>query len=67
MDKTGLTGLFDFDLRFMPAPEPGAAIEPGDVPEVFTAIRQQLGPELRSEPGSVEVLVIDQVELPSPD
>lgn len=67
VDKTGLTGLFDFELRFTPAREPGAAIEPGDVPEVFTAIREQLGLELRSEPGSVEVLVIDQVEPPSPD
>ena len=67
VDKTGLTGLFDFDLKFTPALAPGAAIEPGDVPEIFTAIREQLGLELRSERGAVDVLVIDHVELPSPN
>ena len=62
IDKTGLTGLFDFDLRFAPPPPPGTQVEPGDVPEVFTALREQLGLALDTQPGQVEVMVIDEIQ-----
>lgn len=65
VDKTGLSGLFDFDLKFTLPWTPGRQLEPGDIPEVFTAVREQLGLELKSEPGSVDVLVIDDVQLPT--
>ena len=67
VDKTGLTGLFDFELHYTPQTGPDTPREPGDVPEVFTALREQLGLSLRPEPGFVEMLVIDDVQLPSPD
>ena len=67
VDKTGLTGLFDFELRYTPQTGPGAPPEPSDVPEVFTALREQLGLSLRPEPGFVEMLVIDDVQPPSPN
>jgi uncharacterized protein (TIGR03435 family) len=72
MDRTGLTGLFSYELLFARAPAaPAGPREPGDVvparPSLFEALEQQLGLrlELRHEP--VDVLVIDHVELPEPD
>src|SRR5687767_11560126 len=67
VDKTGLTGLFDFALRYTPQIGPDSSRDPGDVPEIFTALREQLGLSLRPEPGFVEMLVIDNVQLPSPN
>jgi uncharacterized protein (TIGR03435 family) len=78
VDKTGLTGLYDFHLQFsmgtqMPlttqAPgagttTPTAPIDDG--PTMFDAVRE-LGLKLESERGPVEHLVIDSVERPTED
>jgi uncharacterized protein (TIGR03435 family) len=69
LDRTGLTGIFNFRLRW--APEQGAALTrgaaPGDdsAPSIFTAIQEQLGLKLESGKGPVPVLVIDHIEEPS--
>jgi len=77
VDKTGITGEFDFQLAFTPekpaVPSPDAAgPRPADGaaaadlgPDFFTAMREQLGLKLESARGPVEVLVIDHVERPS--
>jgi bla regulator protein BlaR1 len=57
-DGTGLTGEYDFTLRWVP--DQLGAEEPG--PSVFTALQEQLGLKLESHKGPVEVLVIDHVE-----
>jgi bla regulator protein blaR1 len=73
VDRTGLSGLYDADLRFtaeaLPgpgglAPPPGVAAPPADpdAPSLFTAIQEQLGLKLDSARGPVQVLVIDHVE-----
>jgi uncharacterized protein (TIGR03435 family) len=72
VDRTGLTGTFDVDLRW--APDPSSAgrgvgvpsIDPND-PSIFTAIQEQLGLKLESTTGPVDFLVIDHVEPPTPD
>jgi len=74
VDKTGLTGKYDFTLRFSPTDgstpvingQP-AATSPDDAtaPSIFTAVQEQLGLKLESTKGSVEGLVIDHVERPS--
>ena len=78
VDKTGLTGLYDFELQFsmrtqMPlttqAPNAGGAAPPAaidDGPTMFDAVRE-LGLKLESERGPVEHLVIDSVERPTED
>ena len=78
IDKTGLTGAYDFELTFMPEgrgmpvgpPPPGAPelppIDP-NAPSIFTAVQEQLGLKLESGRGPVEVLVIDSAERPVED
>jgi uncharacterized protein (TIGR03435 family) len=65
LDKTGLTGTYEFTLRYTPdsAPEPA----PGGVnaPFLSTALQEQLGLKLESGKGPVEIIVIDHVERPS--
>jgi uncharacterized protein (TIGR03435 family) len=75
IDRTALTGFFDWDLEWAPVPgEPSPprtdspiAPVPNDGPSIFTALKEQLGLMLESEKGPVEVVVIDSVERPTPD
>jgi uncharacterized protein (TIGR03435 family) len=74
IDRTGLTGNWDFELTFTPErirQQALASTAPPDVdpngPSIFTAIQEQLGLKLESTKGPVKVLVIDHVEQPSPD
>ena len=72
IDKTGLTGPYNFALIFMPeqnavaaAPEAdGNASEPSRA-SIFTALQEQLGLKLESTKGPVSHLFIDHIERPS--
>jgi uncharacterized protein (TIGR03435 family) len=68
IDRTGLTGGWDFELTFAPE-NPGPEAPPADpnAPSFFTAIQEQLGLKLEATKGPVEVLVIDSVEKPTED
>ena len=48
---------------------PGVELPPSDpdAPDLFTAIREQLGLKLEATKGPVEVLVIDSIEMATPD
>jgi uncharacterized protein (TIGR03435 family) len=70
VDLTGLTGYYDFTLSFMPLLPPGASAdslpnEYNDLPDIFTAIREQLGLRLTAQKGPVEDLVIDAIDKPT--
>ena len=67
VDKTGLTGDYDYALNWTPDPTLGSGEGPGDtnLPSLFTAIREQLGLRLEPTAGPVNTLVIDHVEKPS--
>jgi uncharacterized protein (TIGR03435 family) len=71
LDRTGLTGNFDFTLKFAterPGPDDtlnGQPMPNSDLPFLFEAIQEQLGLKLESGKGPVEVIVIDHVERPS--
>jgi uncharacterized protein (TIGR03435 family) len=62
-DRTGLTDALDLDIEFAPVGSPDAQ----DRPSIMTALKEQLGLELRSATGPVGVIVIDHVEPPAPD
>ncbi len=64
IDKTGLAGNYDIDLKWTPDDQQSAD-DAG--PSLFTALEEQLGLKLESAKGPVDVFVIDYVEKPSPD
>lgn len=80
IDRTGLTGLYDFTLKFAYegrmaglmgplGPPPGApapAVDP-DAPSLSAALQEQLGLRLEGARGPVEVVVIDKLEKPTLD
>ena len=63
-DRTGLDGFYDFTLKFSSRPVNADRAEP---PEIFTALREQLGLRLNAEQGPVQVLVIVTAVQPSLD
>jgi uncharacterized protein (TIGR03435 family) len=72
VDRTGLTGGYNFELTWTPdeAPPPGVTLpswyDPNG-PSLTTAVQEQLGLKLEATTGPVEVLVIDSVERPTED
>jgi uncharacterized protein (TIGR03435 family) len=77
-DKTGLTGNYDYTLQWTPddagmpmgggndaAPGKGDTSPDAGGPSLFTAIEEQLGLKLESTKSSVDVIVIDHIDLPS--
>ena len=66
LDKTGLTGRYDFSLQWTPDDSPSDAPVPDSSGgSLFTALQEQLGLKLEPQKGPVEVLVIDHVARPS--
>lgn len=70
IDKTGLTGVYDFTLAFTPDFPPGASIdslppELQKLPALQDAVEEQLGLKLVPAKGPVPNYVIDQVNEPS--
>jgi uncharacterized protein (TIGR03435 family) len=79
IDKTGLTGMFEFHLEYVremgssgpvrlngvDTPNAPAAASDGGGPSIYTAVQEQLGLKLTPDKGPVEVLVVDHAEKPS--
>ena len=74
VDKTGLTGVYDFTLTYAldasqiaaAGPNAPAPVDP-NAPSIFTALQEQLGLKLESAQGPVDVLVVDRAEKPDAD
>ncbi len=78
LDKTGLTGRYDFNLEWTPEAALGStstsalgaevpvASNPASAP-LFAALQAQLGLRIESQKAPVEILVIDNVARPSPN
>ena len=76
VDKTGLTGNFEFELEYAPTSEQiPERLGGNDVstlganagidlhgPSLFTALREQLGLKLESQKGPVEMVIVDRAE-----
>jgi uncharacterized protein (TIGR03435 family) len=73
VDKTGLTGTYDFTLKWSPdqgtAPmsreSETSASRTDSGPSIFTAVQEQLGLKLEARKSSMPVLVVDHIEQPS--
>jgi len=77
VNKTNIQGLFDIHLQFNPWPAAQLGGQRNDgsretvnadlssLPDVFTALQEQLGLKLESRKGLVETIVIDHVERPT--
>jgi uncharacterized protein (TIGR03435 family) len=70
VDKTGLSGRYDFDLDWAPDETQfggDGPTAPADTPSLplFAAIQQQLGLRLVATRGPVDALVVDKAERPS--
>ncbi len=76
-DRTGLSGLYDWEMTYDRGVTPPAAPQAGSNlplppstvknPVLTTALQEQLGLKLKSSRGLVDVLVIDSAALPEPD
>jgi uncharacterized protein (TIGR03435 family) len=68
VDRTGLSGTFDFTLKFSPDTNAPATEDTGEeTPTALEALKEQFGLNLRSDKATVRTLVIDRVEEPSPN
>lgn len=67
IDRTGLTGAYDFEMRYARDILRTGSAAAADLPTVFTALQEQLGLKLEGARGPVEFLVIDRAERPLPD
>jgi uncharacterized protein (TIGR03435 family) len=66
IDRTGLTGNYDFVFSFSPELPPGADFQADpNGPTFLEAIKDQLGLKLEQQTGPVETIVIDHIEQPS--
>lgn len=70
VDKTGLSGRYDFDLEWAPDQSqfggdiPAASPDAPSAP-LFIAIQQQLGLKLEATKGPIAALVVDSAQRPS--
>jgi len=80
IDQTGLTGGYNIDLQYTPeplsaaaiaarggAPPPQAAQVDPNGPDLFTAMREQLGLKMEGAKMALEVMVVDDIHPPTED
>ena len=65
VDKTELTGMYDWNLNWSPDNGNGGRTENADAPPLFTALQEQMGLKLVKAKGPVELVVIDHLDRPS--
>lgn len=76
VNKTGLTGNYNWTLKWMPEASAQQNFSGADgtsppsgsdnsAPSLFTALQEQLGLRLESQKGSVETLVVDSIDKPT--
>jgi uncharacterized protein (TIGR03435 family) len=66
LDRTRLSGTYDFTLRWTPPGRAGGpADDDPDRPSLVTALREQLGLKLDAQRAVLDVLVIDSADMPT--
>ena len=61
LDKTGLAGGFDVELKWRSTPD----LDGGDGVGIFTAVQEQLGLRLVSDEAPLQAIVIEKIQRPS--
>ena len=67
-NRTGLDGWYAVALTYAPPLRltgPGNSDTPGDAPDIFTAVQEQLGLKLVREKKMMPVFVVDHIERPT--
>lgn len=70
VDRTGLQGRYDFDLKFTPEGELSATAAdrgPDAIPSLYVALEEQLGLKLEPQRAPVNVVVVDSIQRPTED
>jgi bla regulator protein blaR1 len=73
VDRTDVSGVYEFSLEWLPdeaqfqayADEPPGAPANPIAPSLFTALQEQMGLQLESTRGPLDVIVIDSAEKPT--
>jgi uncharacterized protein (TIGR03435 family) len=70
VNRTGITGRFDFQCTFTPDDSqfngrPPLPANTSSAPSLYEALQQQLGLKLNAERTSIDVIAIDHIEPPS--
>jgi uncharacterized protein (TIGR03435 family) len=64
VDKTGLTGPFDYNIVFSREDNPS---DTGGPPALITALQEEMGLRLEKTKSQVDIIVVDHVEKPAAD
>lgn len=65
VDQTGLTGRYTVAVEWTPDNVPTSSIQNYTGPSILTAVKEQLGLELKPIKGPLDTIVIDHVEMPT--
>jgi len=66
VDRTGLSGNFDFVMEFSPEVPPGAQFQSDPTgPTFLEALKEQLGLKLENQTGPISSIVVDHIEQPT--
>jgi uncharacterized protein (TIGR03435 family) len=65
LDRTGLTGAYDFTLRWDGARGPAQEATVEELAAMMTALQDQLGLKLESGRAPEEVIVVDALRRPT--
>ena len=70
LDRTGLTGVYDIDLKWTPEDRANAGTDNGagdTPPAIFEALKEQLGLKLTADKAPVPTVVVDKMVQPEAD
>jgi uncharacterized protein (TIGR03435 family) len=62
VDKTGIEGAYDFELRFTTDDQIASGTDAETAPSLFTALQETLGLRLQAQKVPVDLVVVDHVE-----
>lgn len=63
LDRTGIGGIFDFNLKFGDSLEDmKRVLGAGDGPSIFTLVEEQLGLKIEAGKGAIAMVIVERVE-----